>query len=514
MSLKQNVLASYASQIFVALVGVVTLPMYIRYMGSEAYGLVGFFVMLQSWFNLLDLGLSPTVARETARFRAGATDVFFYRNLLRALQLIFSVVALLGGLGMFVASGWIARSWLNADALPLQMVTESIKLMALTIALRWMSGLYRGCITGSEKLVWLGAYNALMAGLRFLGVLVVLVWVDHSPVAFFTYQLAVGVVELLGLYLYADRISPGLPAGQKPTWAPSLLFKPLAPVLKFSLSIAFTSSVWVVVTQTDKLLLSRLIPLADYGYFTLAVLLANGVMIVSVPMNVALLPRMAKLQTEGDEPALLRLYGQATQAVNVIAIPACLMLALFSEQVLWAWTGDAIAVDNSARVLTLYAWGNGVLALSSFPYYLQYAKGDLKFHLIGSVLFVVVLIPSLIWITQQSGIEGAGWTWLAANSAYFLFWVPLVHRHLAPGLHGRWMAWDVTSITLPVVAVAWLLRSVAAWPTGRVETSIQLGVFAGLLVAVAGIASPEGRIWLATGLSLIRQKWPSRAAKP
>ena len=43
------------------------LPMYIKYMGAEAYGLVGFFSMLQAWFNLLDLRLTPTIGRETAR---------------------------------------------------------------------------------------------------------------------------------------------------------------------------------------------------------------------------------------------------------------------------------------------------------------------------------------------------------------------------------------------------------------------------------------------------------------
>ena len=31
-------------------------PLYIKYMGAEAYGLVGFFTMLQAWFGLLDMG--------------------------------------------------------------------------------------------------------------------------------------------------------------------------------------------------------------------------------------------------------------------------------------------------------------------------------------------------------------------------------------------------------------------------------------------------------------------------
>ena len=69
MSLKKNIVASYATQIYVTLVGILILPLYLKYLGAEAYGLVGLFTMLQAWFNLLDMGLTPTVARETALLR-------------------------------------------------------------------------------------------------------------------------------------------------------------------------------------------------------------------------------------------------------------------------------------------------------------------------------------------------------------------------------------------------------------------------------------------------------------
>lgn len=99
MSFKRNILANYVSQIYVTLIGIVMVPMYVRYMGAEAYGLVGFFAMLQAWFQLLDMGLTPTMARETARFNGGATDAQSLRRLLRAMEGIFIGVAVLGEIG-------------------------------------------------------------------------------------------------------------------------------------------------------------------------------------------------------------------------------------------------------------------------------------------------------------------------------------------------------------------------------------------------------------------------------
>lgn len=489
MSLKKNIFANYASQIFVTLIGIVMVPMYVRYMGAEAYGLVGFFAMLQAWFNLLDMGLSPSVARETSRFRGGATDSYFYCSLLRVLQLIFFAVAILGGVAMFSAAGWIAESWLNVKTLPLPQVRQSIQLMAVAVALRWMSGLYRGCIAGSERLVWLSSYNTLVASLRFLGVLLILKWIDNSPVAFFSYQLGVSSLELMGLAVKARQLKPPLLPGQTLAWSPTLLFKPIAPVLKFSLSIAFTSSVWVLVTQTDKLILSKLIPLADYGYFSMAVLVAGGVMIISGPISGALLPRMAKLHAQDDERGLIRLYRQATQGVAVIAFPACLVLAFFSEQVLWAWTGDAVVATKAAPVLALYAVGNGFLAVSAFPYYLQYAKGDLKLHLIGNALFIVLLIPSLVWATWRFGVIGAGWAWLAANLAYFALWVPLVHRRFAHGIHWAWAIHDVGRIGVPAVLMATLLSMLVTWPANRITVSLILVGIGIILLCSAALGS-------------------------
>jgi O-antigen/teichoic acid export membrane protein len=55
MSLKRNIIANYTSQLYVTGVGILILPLYIKYMGAEAYGLVGFFTMLQALYDTFHL---------------------------------------------------------------------------------------------------------------------------------------------------------------------------------------------------------------------------------------------------------------------------------------------------------------------------------------------------------------------------------------------------------------------------------------------------------------------------
>ena len=184
------------------------IPVYIRFMGVEAYGLVGFFSMLQAWFMLLDMGLTPTMVREVARFRGGATDVLMLRRLLRALEGIFIGVGVFGAVAMIVGADSIASRWLKVERLPPEDVVHAIMLMAIIVALRWMCGLYRGVINGFEQLVWLSWFNTATATARFVLVIPVLLMVDTSATTFFAYQVVIAVVEVIWLTFKVYALLP------------------------------------------------------------------------------------------------------------------------------------------------------------------------------------------------------------------------------------------------------------------------------------------------------------------
>lgn len=447
MSLRNNIIANYISQIYVSIIGVIILPLYIKHMGAEAYGLIGFFTMLQAWFALLDLGLTPTIGRETARYRAGALSAVEYRQLFRALNLIFIVVAIVGGGLLLGASELLATRWLNFDALAKSQVVQAVQVMAMCVAMRWMGGLYRGVLTGNERLVWLSGFNVIIATLRFLAVFVTMWIYGFTPVVFFFHQLIVALIEFTGLLVMARRLLPRK-VGQKIGWS----FRPLRPLLKFALSIAFTSSVWILVTQTDKMILSGILPLKEYGHFTLAVLAASVIMVLSGPIANAILPRMAKLQAESNTDELIAVYRNSTRFLAVFAGSVSITLAFCAKPLLVIWTGDVAIAESSAPILSLYACGNGLLALAAFPYYLQYAKGNLRYHLIGSLVTVFALVPLLIYSASHYGAVGAGWAWFSINALFFLFWVTYVHFRLHPGLHWKWLFGDCLRVIVPTSA--------------------------------------------------------------
>jgi O-antigen/teichoic acid export membrane protein len=239
-----------------------------------------------------------------------------------------------------------------------------------------------------------------------------------------------------------------------------------------------------------------MLPLTEYAYFTLAVLAASGIVVLSSPIAGAILPRLTKLSAQGDEAGLVCLYRDATQLMAVIAMPIVILLAFFPAQVLGAWTGNPELAANAAPVLTLYALGNGVLTLAAFPYYLQVAKGDLSLHLVGNLLFVLLFVPLLLLAVTRLGMIGAGYAWVVANSLPFLAWLPIVHRRFLKGLHLTWLVRDIGLIVVPPTIVATVLLHYIHWPPTRGwATALLIVVYAGLgLVAASCSSTVRGRL--------------------
>jgi O-antigen/teichoic acid export membrane protein len=260
------------------------------------------------------------------------------------------------------------------------------------------------------------------------------------------------------------------------------------------MTVAFTSSVWVLITQTDKLILSKILTLDEYGYFTMAVLVASGITLVSNPISSVILPRMTKLEAEGNHTELIKIYRDSTQLIVVTAGAVSITMAYFSESLLWIWTGNRILAAETAPVLSLYSFGNGILAAAAFPYYLQYAKGDLRLHLIGNAVFVTLLIPLIIWTTTNYGAIGAAYSWFFINLLSFVAWLPLVHHKFEPGLNHKWYVKDVVLIALPMLITGYLLQKMNNNYSGRLEEFLMLMLFGIITLTVGAMSSSVIRV--------------------
>ncbi|HXQ32945.1 MAG TPA: oligosaccharide flippase family protein, partial [Anaerolineales bacterium] len=118
--IKRNLIANIVGKGWAALMGIAFIPLYIKFMGIESYGLVGFYTTLQGVFALLDFGLTTTLNRELARYSAFSEKSQDMRDLVRTLETVYWGLALTIGAVVLILSPFIARGWIRAEALSVE----------------------------------------------------------------------------------------------------------------------------------------------------------------------------------------------------------------------------------------------------------------------------------------------------------------------------------------------------------------------------------------------------------
>lgn len=487
ISLKKNTIANYIGQFYTMFIGIFMLPFYLEYLGAEAYGLVGFFTILMSWMTLLDLGLSSTLLRETANLKYKLDGLFELKKMTLSIELFFGIISVAIFTTMYFGSTWISNYWLDVKELSYETVESTIKIMAIIIVLRWFVGLYQGAIIGFENHIWLNIYKIIFATLKFFGAFLLIIYVSNNIVHFFYFQLLVAILEFI---LIKIKINSYMKISQKVY--PSLVkLKQIAP---FALSIAYTSSIWVFITQLDKLMLSHYLPLNEYGFFTLVILISGSILQIIQPIGQAILPRMTSLISSGQEKEMISLYHKSTQIVAIIVSSVSGMIAVFSYELVYAWTGNIEASRWVAPILFWYALGNGVVSLLSFQYYMQYAHGNLKYHVKFNTYFGFVQITVVILAVYFYGALGAGLVWFGLQTFVILWWPGFIHSKFAPGIHRDWVFKDIFPILIITVVYLILIKLLDInFSENRLMmffTLIGLGL---ILLFLNTIASIEGR---------------------
>ena len=151
MSLKKNLIANYLGQTWTTVMGLAFVPLYIEYLGMEAFGLIGLFTVMKAWLSLMDMGMAPTLNREMARYTAGAHNPQSIRELLHTLELTCFTIAILIALGVWAASDYLANDWIKHEHLSSDTVTHALSIMALVISLRFCEGIYRRIPAGPRR---------------------------------------------------------------------------------------------------------------------------------------------------------------------------------------------------------------------------------------------------------------------------------------------------------------------------------------------------------------------------
>ena len=494
MSLKKNVVANYFGQGWQALMSLAFVPLYIKYLGIEAYGLIGIFALLQAWLALLDMGMKPALGREMARFTGGAHNAQSIRDLLRSIEVIG--IAIAGGVALAIwgMSGWLASHWVTAKTLPVEVVAHAFAVMGVVTALRFIEDIYGSSIAGLQRQVLQNLMIGIMATLRGLGAVALLAWVSPTIGAYFLWQ---GLLSVITVALSAGIVYSALP----PAPLPARFSRPaLIGIWRFAAGMMAIVFLSLLLTQVDKILLSRLLTLESFAYYALAGSVASRLYVLTGPITAAFYPRFTELATNGDGVALRAVYHQGAQLVTVLMGSAAIVLMVFGGRVLRLWTGNPALTQHVAPLMAVLALGALFNGLMWIPYQMQLAHGWTSLTIKVNVVAVSLLVPAILLFVPAYGAIAGAWGSVTVNAGYLMFAVPLMHRRLLRAEKWRWYREDVAVPLAAAAATAFLCRWVMPHGLGKFGEFSVLLMTSTCVLSAAALAAPRVRNQLALHL--------------
>lgn len=450
ISIKKNLVFNYIGSFGVTIIQLVSVPLYLKYLGSSAYGIVGFYATLQAVFSIFDLGLSSTFNREMARLSAQEKDKNYIHNLLRTFEVVYWLIALFLGLLTIFASSFIAERWINNNFLAPLVITKCVMLMGFLFIFRWPIALYSGGLIGLQRQVEYNIINTIIETLKAFGAILVLHFISNDIVSFFIWQILITILSVAAFAIVLRKLLP------KKEGKPQFKKYILNDVSRFALGMTGISLVSLILTQADKIILIKFIPISLFGFYTIASLVASSLSKLSSPIGQTFYPRLVQLVEIGDDLNLKKLYHEACQLISVFIIPSSLTICFFSKEILFLWTQNKEVSENAGPILSVLIIGSLANSLSSVPYLLQIAYGWTKLTLIQNIILITILVPLLLVIVPKYGSFGAAFFWMIINLGILFIGVNVMFRKILTSERKEWLFSDVIKpvvLILPIISI-------------------------------------------------------------
>jgi len=486
--LKKNILANYVGSLWTAAMSLICVPFYIHFVGIEAYGLIGIFAALLSVLSLLDMGLSATLNREMARLAVQDGKAQEMRDLIRTLEILYWAAGLIVSAAVILSCRFIAYDWVNVKNLSPRTVQNAVMIMGLAVAFQWPISLYSGGLMGLQRQVLLNGINVLVATFRGLGAVLILWLVSPTIEVFLSWQIVINGVHI---GLVAFSLWRSLPCAEE---LPRFRRELLRSIWRFAAGVTGITMLATLLMQLDKIILSHMLSLETFGYYTLAGVAAMTLYRFVSPVFQATYPRLTSLFALNAPGEVTRLYHESAQLVSLLLAPVAVVVALFSKQIMLLWTQNTATAEHTHRLVGILVIGNTLHGLMNMPYALQLAAGWTRLALIMNLVSVVLLIPLMVVFTKWYGAVGAASIWVILNCGYFLFGPPIMHRRLLPAEKWRWYCADVMRPILGATIVGLVAyRFVSLEGLGPQRQCIVLGGIWAMTIGAAASLAPDLR---------------------
>lgn len=449
--LAKNTLWNLVGQGVPLIAAVFAIPLLIKGLGIERFGVLTLAWMVIGYFSLFDFGIGRALTKVVAEKLGGgqAEDVPVIAWTALFLMLLLGVV---GAIVVASLSPWLVHSVLKIPVVLQQETLNTFYLLALSIPIVISTAGLRGILEAYQRFGLVNVIRVPMGLFMFIGPLMVLPF-SKNLFSVVAVLVAGRLVAWFVHFVFCLRVAPGLKEGV------TVRGEFMGLLFRFGGWMTVTNIVGPLMAYLDRFMIGALMSVIYVAYYATPYEVASNLGLIPGALAGVLFPAFAvSFMQDSNRTALL--FSKGVKYTFLALFPLTLLIVSLAHEILEFWLGGEFA-QNSTRVLQWLIVGRFINGLAQIPFALIQSAGrpDLtaKLHFFELPFYLLIVW----WMIGAYGIEGAAVAWVARAAVDTLFLFGMTQRFLPiskPNM--RWMAFTMI-IALLILALAVLMVGVA-----------------------------------------------------
>lgn len=479
ISISKNIFANLVSNIWLMLLLVITTPIYVRLLGIEGYGLIGFYLSWVAIVGIVDIGVTAAAGREVAWLSARPDGRRKIPTLLRSLEVVYWGAILLIGLGILIGTFFFGKEWFQTKDISKEVVWGALMLMAIALVAQVPSGLYISGLMGLQRQVECSGLIAFFGTLRALGAVFVIWLISPDIRAFFLWQIMVSFLQtgMMRWSLWRKVRMEGYPA--------RFSKEVLGSIKMFAGGMVLITASSIILTQADKLILSRMVSLEVMGFYMLAWTVTSGLSRIATPLIQAFAPYFTMLVSSGDRDSLEKQVRISSQLMSALILPPSALIVVLSKPILFSWTGSEDIAAGATSIMAVLVVGTAFSACSYPALSILYSEKRLRPVITVNLVSLLVLLPLLMMTVVHFGVIGAAFVWAFYGLILYVTYQLYGLRNIPKA---RFFSSTMRNFIAPGT-VSFVVAFIAGYLLKGVEERMTCGILLGAALIVGWLAA-------------------------
>lgn len=390
------------------------MPFYLPLLGKEAFGLFGFFMMIEVLFRIFEGGLGNAIVKDFSLCMEKKNSP---QDLLRSLEVAYLSLGIVQFLlcALLVFTG--SFGFLKSEVMEPAVIQQCLLIMSIRPLFSSLTIVHDAYIQASEELVALNVFRLIFSMLSSVGSIVVLHLTDGNPVAFFSWWIICSAFLTVLKACYCWRDNPPAMFRVKPDFLILKKYK------KDQIKLIGVGLLAFLATKYPMWIVAQRLDLATVGVFTLASQITRTLSSSVGVMTKPLIARYTRDQARDQSGGIILL--RMTQSMLLVAGIMVITFGILSEDLIRLWMkGKTFDPQLVGIVTTLLLAANFfTLTMRAYNDALQ-ANRNVRLLYWRHFISIVIGIPISYYVCNVYGLVGLVASFAGVSGLIFFFIFP------------------------------------------------------------------------------------------